>query len=195
MAYSLQVKEQAQSLRNEGCSYRQIAGQLGVSAKAVNCWLNTVVDETQRQCNTKWRKAHPERKKNWYRQNKQHCQHYQAERQAHRNKLELCRKQSPQYRLACNLRSRLNTALGRKTKLGSAVRDLGCSIAFLKQHLEFQFHKGMTWENYGQWHIDHKRPLASFDLTNCEQFLEACHYTNLQPLWAVENLSKGTKRG
>ncbi len=53
----------------------------------------------------------------------------------------------------------------------------------------------MTWDNYGLygWHIDHIKPLASFDLTDREQFLEACHYTNLQPLWAEENLSKGNK--
>lgn len=62
----------------------------------------------------------------------------------------------------------------------------------LKQHLEKLFQPGMTWENWSRdgWHIDHIVPLSSFDLTDREQFLKACHFSNLQPLWAKENLSK-----
>jgi hypothetical protein len=96
-----------------------------------------------------------------------------------------------EYRLQCTLRARLRGALRRGSTAGSAVRDLGCTIAELKAHLERQFQPGMTWENYGDWHIDHKRPLTSFDLTDRRQFLRACHYTNLQPLWAEQNLAKG----
>jgi hypothetical protein len=100
-----------------------------------------------------------------------------------------------QYKLACRLRTRLGDAIRNNQKSGSAVRDLGCSIADLKQYLETKFQYGMTWENYGfgGWHIDHIRPLASFDLTDRKQFLEACHYTNLQPLWATDNFKKGSK--
>lgn len=104
-------------------------------------------------------------------------------------------KTNVQYRLACSLRSRLRKALQRNTKVGSPVRDLGCTIPELKFYLEGQFQDGMTWENHSLkgWHIDHKIPLAFFDLTNREQFLKACHYTNLQPLWAKENLTKSSK--
>lgn len=94
-------------------------------------------------------------------------------------------------RLAHNLRSRLRTALLHNYKSGSAIGDLGCSIAELEAHLERQFKPGMTWANYGEWHIDHIKPLAKFDLTDRVQLLAACHYSNLQPLWAIENLSKG----
>jgi len=98
-------------------------------------------------------------------------------------------------RLATNLRSRLRDAIKRNQKSGSAVRDLGCSIEFLKKHLEDQFTEGMSWSNYGRygWHIDHIIPLDSFDLTNREELLKACNYTNLQPLWAGDNLRKGSK--
>jgi hypothetical protein len=96
-----------------------------------------------------------------------------------------------QYRLATLLRNRLAAAIRQKHKTGSAVRDLGCSISELERHLESQFTEGMTWGNKGEWHIDHKIPLASFNLSDREQLLIAVHFTNLQPLWAFENQSKG----
>ena len=101
------------------------------------------------------------------------------------------------YRIKCNLRSRLSTAIRNNQKKGSAIKDLGCSIEFLKKHLESQFQDGMTWENYGnyngKWNIDHILPLSSFDLTDRKQLLKACHYMNLQPLWSIDNLKKSGK--
>jgi len=94
------------------------------------------------------------------------------------------------YKLSCILRNRLNKALKGNYKSGSAVRDLSCTIDELKSYLESLFQPSMSWENYGKWHIDHKKPLDSFDLTDRKQLLEACHYTNLQPLWAIDNLRK-----
>jgi len=72
---------------------------------------------------------------------------------------------------------------------------LGCTVLEVRKHLEKQFKEGMSWENYGHktWHIDHIIPCASFDLTDPEQQKKCFHYTNLQPLWASENLSKGSK--
>lgn len=97
------------------------------------------------------------------------------------------------YRLKMRLRSRLIKAI-KKGRAGSAVRDLGCTVAELKEWLEAQFVPGMTWDNYGPvWHIDHVKPLAGFDLTDAAQFLEACHYTNLQPLFAADNQRKGPR--
>ena len=87
------------------------------------------------------------------------------------------------FRLACNLRARLWSALNNNQKRGSAVQDLGCSMEELKAYLELKFDQNMTWENYGKWHIDHIISLASFDLRDYEQVKKACHYTNLQPLW------------
>ena len=99
-----------------------------------------------------------------------------------------------QYWLAAILRTRLCTSVKNNQKSGSAVRDLGCSIEFLKQHLEQQFKDRMTWENRGKvWHIDHIAPLCSFDLEDREQLLIACHYTNLQPLFGPDNLKKSAE--
>jgi hypothetical protein len=91
------------------------------------------------------------------------------------------------------LRARLNMAIRRSHKSGSAVRDLGCSVSSLKRHLEAQFKPGMSWDNWPRngWHVDHIKPLSAFDLTDPKQVKEACHYSNLQPLWASDNISKG----
>jgi hypothetical protein len=99
------------------------------------------------------------------------------------------------FKLSKGLRTRLWSAIKDNQKAGSAVKDLGCSIDKLKSYLESKFLPGMSWDNHGQygWHIDHIKPLSSFDLTDRKQLLEACHYTNLQPLWAKDNLSKSDK--
>lgn len=98
----------------------------------------------------------------------------------------------PNYRIRTSLRWRLGDALRGRSKAGSAVSDLGCSIPEFRAYIERKFQPGMTWENWGRstWHLDHIVPLAAFDLTNRHQLLSACHYTNLQPLWASENMAK-----
>lgn len=82
-----------------------------------------------------------------------------------------------------------------KRKVSKPFRFLGCDKQFLVHWLEKQFQPGMSWDNYGQygWHIDHIRPLASFDLADENQQKIAFHYTNLQPLWWRDNLSKHAK--
>ena len=98
----------------------------------------------------------------------------------------------PAFRILISCRTRIRKALeGIGEKIESTKDLIGCPIEQLKSHLESQFVEGMTWDNYGEWHIDHILPCASFDLTDPEQQKECFHYTNLQPLWAVDNLSKG----
>jgi hypothetical protein len=100
------------------------------------------------------------------------------------------------HRLAKRLRSRLVNAIAMDQKSGSAVFDLGCSISELKLYLESKFLPGMTWENWSRtgWHIDHIKPLSKVNLSKREELLKACHYTNLQPLWAKDNLKKSDKQ-
>jgi hypothetical protein len=101
------------------------------------------------------------------------------------------------HRAEHNLRRRLLTAVGSQgTYRADGFNKLvGCSSNYLKAYLEIQWEDGMSWENYGRhgWHIDHIRPCASFDLTDPAQQRECFHYTNLQPLWAAENIQKSDK--
>jgi len=99
------------------------------------------------------------------------------------------------FKLRKSIRSRIGDYVSGDIKPTSAIKALGCTIEQLKIHIEKQFLPGMNWENHSfeGWHIDHIIPLASFDLTNPEDFAKACHYTNLQPLWALDNLKKGDK--
>lgn len=130
-----------------------------------------------------WVKRKNERNKRWRSKSKGYFSNYIKKR----NKDDL------DYKLRNNLRSRVRAAL----KYQSASKDLGtaklvgCTMARLRAHLERQFADGMTWNNYGDWHIDHIKPCVAFDLTDPEQQRECFHYTNMQPLWASENQSKG----
>lgn len=106
-----------------------------------------------------------------------------------RRRIQEKRKQSkPHYRIKKNLRSRLAKLLKGFTGKSALV---GCTTGHLKTHLQSQFQKGMNWENYGtHWVVDHKLPLAAFDLTKESQRQVACHYSNLQPLTYQQNALK-----
>lgn len=117
-------------------------------------------------------------------------------RTGHVNKYDQHRRDTePMFRLKRYLRNRINRALKNNSRCASTVELLGCTAEQLAQHLESMFQPGMTWDNWSLhgWHVDHIRPLAVFDLTDPVQLAEACHYTNLQPLWAADNIRKGAK--
>lgn len=98
------------------------------------------------------------------------------------------------FRLKHRLRGRIRLALrSQQNETSTKIRQvLGCTIPEARRHLERQFLPGMTWENHGThgWHIDHIKPCASFDLSDPEQQKICFHFTNLQPLWAKDNLRK-----
>lgn len=106
------------------------------------------------------------------------------------------------YKIKGSLRSRINLALRGNSKSLSTMMLIGCEIDYLMYHIQEQFKSGMTWNNYGkglngkglqEWSIDHKIPCARFDLSKPEEQLKCFHFTNLQPLWAEDNLRKGNK--
>ena len=107
-----------------------------------------------------------------------------------RNKIKIkLYNQRPEIKIKMNLRNRLGH-ICRGKKCDTTEKLVGCYWIDLRVYLEAKFLPGMTWENYGTWHIDHIRPCSSFDLTDPAQQRECFHYTNLQPLWAIDNLIK-----
>ena len=158
-------------------------------------WCRKHPEAVQRR-NAKWNAAHPEKRKaDWVKWRRKNAKYNRARVRAwfaaHPDYGTSRYKTDVQFRLASILRARLYSAIRNKQKTGSAVRDLGCSLSELKQYIESKFEPGMTWKNRGaKWHLDHIVPLNAFDLSIREQFLQACHYTNLQPLWAEDNFRK-----
>lgn len=154
----------------------------------------------------RYRKNHPEMKrkadKKYYAKNKDSILPRQRKwvkenserlREYNRIRGRKYRKENPSVRVAQSMRARINGVLNGKIKSGSTFDLIGCDRDALVQHLENQFNDGMCWDNYGEWHIDHIKPCASFDLTYPAEQSECFHYTNLQPLWALDNLRKNCK--
>ena len=160
----------------------------GYSAVCKLCRSQYVKDYNKKTNNRNLKRAeNPEKARaairNWYKKNKDRVIKYKRDRA----------KTNLNCKLSGNLRSRLYQALKNNYKSGSAVKDLGCSIEKFKLWLEMHFEEGMTWKNYGDWHIDHITPLDSYNLNNRQELIKACNYTNLQPLWAEEKLIKSNK--
>ena len=139
-------------------------------------------------------------KKRYYEKNKDkikiYARAYRERTKEHRNKQRRARRAiDPIYQMQTALRARCSDAfnrisLNKKTK---TISLLGAEWTIIKSHIEAQFLVGMTWENYGNatWHIDHIIPLAS--ATTEIELIKLCHYKNLQPLWAMDNIKKGSK--
>ncbi len=93
------------------------------------------------------------------------------------------------------LRHRIYSALKGNTKSLSTMFLIGCEIDYLMYLIQEKFTEGMSWDNYGDWHIDHIKPCAKFDLSKPSEQVKCFNFTNLQPLWAKDNLKKGSKYG
>lgn len=126
-------------------------------------------------------------RRSYYEKNKQHLIAAQAEYARARSEVDHL------YRMRTRLRTLVKSALKRRASKASksTVVLLGASIQTALAHIEGLFLAGMSWENHGEWHIDHITPLAS--AKNEDELTRLCHYKNLQPLWAKDNLSKGKK--
>lgn len=98
-------------------------------------------------------------------------------------------------RMVSNIRHRIILTLKGETKSKKTIELLGCSLEEFHSHIKKQFQQGMTFENYGKygWHLDHIIPCARFDLSQSEHQKICFNFKNLQPMWAIENLSKGKK--
>ena len=134
--------------------------------------------------------------KQYYQDNKEECKKQQKQyRQDNKEKIAKRQRQyekkrranDPAYRMIRNLRKGLWKAMSGNSKPKKTMELLGCSKEHLEHHLEAQFTDGMTWDNI---HIDHIQPCASFDLEDPIEQQRCFHYTNLQPLFAEDNLRK-----
>jgi len=104
-------------------------------------------------------------------------------------------KHTPQFKVKHMMRNILSR-IARKVSFRKTQRTheyLGCTIDHARRHIEKQFRKGMSWDNHGEWELDHIIPLAKWDLTNPQHIKRANHYSNLQPLWKQENRAKGAR--
>lgn len=133
----------------------------------------------------------------YYNENKEHYNKMSSEwnrkNKDKRKNIDNKHRQSPIVKLRVNLRHRVYMFLKSKTTIKNkkTIEILGCDFDFIKSYLESKFIDGMSWENYGKWHVDHIIPLSSANSE--EEIYKLCHYTNLQPLWSEENLKKGKK--
>ena len=100
-----------------------------------------------------------------------------------------------QKRIAKNLRHELSRIYQGRTKFPKVelLELLGCSPEFYREYIQSKFSPGMSFDNYGEWHIDHIIPCSSFDMNNHEQQKLCFHYSNTQPLWRIDNIRKSNR--
>ena len=147
-----------------------------------------------------------ENHKNWRKENKEHLREYHTKwrnknrehvREYGRKYEQERRASDPNYRLAARTRTAVYTCLKERkvNKYRSTFEILGYTLEQLMEHLENKFTKGMTWDNYGEWHVDHIIPMSSFEFQSVEdrEFKICWSLKNLQPLWGLDNLIKGSK--
>jgi len=129
----------------------------------------------------KWRQGTRE----WHKINKDRINERRKQRRA----------ESPGFRIQCNLRKRLSflLRLHLEKKSAQTMVLLGCDIPFFMNHLQALFSEGMSFQNYGEWHLDHIVPCDSFDLTDASQQAICFLYSNIQPLWGIDNRIKSNK--
>jgi hypothetical protein len=158
---------------------------------------NSLKSGKQSRCRACCSEAYHEDKsysQSYYQKNKEKRIKYQSEYNKEYKKAYRNRPHVRVYRSQARRMSKLIQNAGKKKAL-TTVEYLGCTAKELMERLEKQWKPGMSWDNYEftGWHIDHIRPCNSFDLTDVEQQKTCFHYTNLQPLWAEDNMRKSKK--
>ena len=129
-----------------------------------------------------YKKNNPEHFKKWLDKNKEHRKKYINEYNS-----------DPKNKIKNSLRSRINQLLNKQYNNPKTLNLVGCDYEFLMEYIENKFTKGMSWDNYGYygWHLDHIIPVSSAKTE--KDVYKLYHYTNLQPLWAEDNLRKSNK--
>jgi len=158
--------------------------------------------EREKEINKKWRKENLDKtreynkqyyQENTYKRREQYKEWRQANPEYRKQYQNRRRNLNPVYKMICNIRSRVSSYC-KAIKLNKNTRTkdmLGIDLAGFQAYMESKFQEGMTWDNYGQWHVDHIKPISL--ATTEQEIIELNHYTNLQPLWAVDNIKKSNK--
>jgi hypothetical protein len=154
----------------------------------------------------KYKERKTEYHKEWSKQNREKLNDYHKEwreknidkiRETKRNYEKTKKDTDPIYKLISNFRTAIYIVLkeNKLDKYTNYFNMVGYSAEQLKEHLEKQFKEGMNWENYGEWHIDHIKPISSFVFETCddEEFKKCWSLENLQPMWGIENIKKGNR--
>jgi hypothetical protein len=159
---------------------KQKEGKVGMRSYCKTCAHNYYIADKDNviERRNKWRRDNPERQR-------------ESAAKYKRNRMHI----DINYRIKCQLRNRLYMAMKNNAsgKAYSTMELIGCTIEEVRTFLEAEFEEGMTWENQDEWHIDHIRPCASFNLEDPEEQKKCFHWTNLQPLWAADNLAKSDR--
>ena len=154
--------------------------------------MQQLADELRRKAanarNAEYRKLHPDRVKAW--QQRYRDRNPETFRRSQRDYKRKRYASDPDYRLLCQLKSRLSKVVGRGSAVTAAVRMCGCSMNELRNHIERMFEPGMSWEKRSEWHIDHTFPLCAIDPTDPVQVRAANNWRNLRPMWAADNWKK-----
>lgn len=202
------ANEYQKRLRKDGATWIKLNPE-----KAREYWAKhrAANPDKYRDAVARYRKRNPEKAREYYRANKESIDAYRrawtervykVERRDHRRKLTKASRQRKKDRMgpAFQINERMSANIRQSLRRGKGGNSweklVGYTLDDLASHLEKQFTKGMSWENIGQWHIDHVCPLASFKYESyeCEAFRQAWCLSNLRPLWAIDNLRKNDKR-
>jgi hypothetical protein len=158
---------------------------------------NDVIEKVKNYRNQNLESLRKKRMERYYKNKEKELEYMSNYRRENRKDLTkknlLRRKNDPVFHLIHKMNSRLRIFLKSKnlTKRNRTFYIVGCSPIQLKEYLESKFCVGMNWENRSDWHIDHIIPLSSAKTE--DEIYKLCHYTNLQPLWALDNIKKGNK--
>jgi hypothetical protein len=198
------------------CYHKAAGRKSGLQPKCKDCRRECLNADKEKERKSKWYQEHKEhancksdewvernkekRKeiaRNYYHNNKDEVKIRMSspERRKKRSKyIKMRRESDPAFKISGNLRNSIRKYIV-KTNDRLKFRELiGCSVQYLIEHLENKFVDGMSWENYGkEWHVDHIKPCTKFDLTDKDQQKLCYHFSNLQPLWATENIIKSNK--
>jgi hypothetical protein len=187
--------------------YKEKLGLYGLKSICKECHKAKRNKDKEKEYNKNWYDKNKEeileKKKEYRQENKEKLSQYNLEyksrpeviqaRKKYDREYIKQRRQEPLFKLKCNIRTYTSRAFRRMGyyKNTKTSKLLGADYYFVKKYIEAQFKKGMTWDNYGEWHIDHIKPLSS--AKDEKELISLSHYTNLQPLWAIENQRKHNK--